>query len=85
MLWAMLTARLAATKDLPSWGDALVTIIVFGGFPFSGNKILFFNSLNCSAAGEWGLVAVTSTGFKESEPGWLIASDGFDPGFLNRS
>jgi len=50
-------------------------MMVFGGFPFSGNKILFFNNLNCSEAGEWGFWAVTRAGFVGLGLECVIASD----------
>ena len=52
---AMLTARLAATNDLPSPGMGLVTIRDRGGFPDTGYRRLDRSILNCSASNDWGL------------------------------
>ena len=62
MFWAMLTARFAATKDFPSPGTALVTIMDRGGLPEAGNRILPLRTLKISVSRDSGLTTDTRFG-----------------------
>ena len=60
--WAMLTAKLAETKDFPSPGTALVTMMDRGGLPEAGNRILPLSTLKISVSRECGLTTDTRFG-----------------------